>query len=161
MIHFQIYRPGQLTRTIPTEIGGYPVIVEILSLPEDAGFTINVMTLAAGDKIMLEDITEPLMGAYLSSGSLIDQSQTELQFNGEWTTEWTANPRTGLFTAGAQGALWLCLQGEGTAQLMTVSGSAVIPPNTAVVIAKGFDGHPIYSKPTSITGDGDILLVTI
>lgn len=155
-------RPGQseITHSFPIEIGGYPAVVEISSLPHDSPLTINIMTMEAGDKIMLENITEPLMGAYLSSGSLIDQSQNELQFNGEWTTEWTANPRTGLFTAGAQGALWLCLQGEGTAQLMTVSGSAVIPPNAAVVIAKGFDGHPIYSKPTSITGDGDILLVT-
>lgn len=159
MIHFQIYRPGQLTRTIPTEIGGYPAIVDILSLPEDAGFTINILTMAAGDKIMLEDITEPLIGAYLSSGSLIDQSQTELQFNGEWTTEWIDNPRTGLFTAGNQGASWLCLQGKGSVQL--VSGSAIIPHGTAVVIAKGFEGYPLYSKPTSVTGEGDMLLVTI
>lgn len=145
MIRFQIYRPGPAGKTFDTQLGGYPATVEICALATDSPCTINTMTMDAGDKIGLENINEPLIGAYLATGSLIDQLGVELQFNGQWTTEWSSNPRTGTFTAGSQGAYWVCLQGTGTATLVSQ-----VPANMPFVALEGQIGYFINPTPTNM-----------
>lgn len=172
MMYWKILRPASedAQNAPPRIIQLADRTIEIGPLPSDAPLTLSIITMDPGDKIPLENITEPLIGAYLSYGELIDGDGGTRVFDGTWTTEWASDPKTGIFTAGPQGAGWVCLQGT-SLSVSLLRNALTIPANTGFVLAKGaisFDGVAYstvrYFKPRPtdmpIIGTADLLLVS-